>query len=100
MPLEVTHITIFVSIRTYPLEVIYRVCYIFTDRYYLWLEPHTSGDICIRITPKAGVLIPEQVQGEFGTALINYAVRWSIAKETRKVREVIVSAALAEAHRD
>ena len=62
-PLAVTHITIFVSIRTYPLEVLYRVCYIFTDHYYLWLEPHTSGDICIHITPKAGVLIPEQVRG-------------------------------------
>jgi His-Xaa-Ser system protein HxsD len=100
LPQEVTQITIFVSIRTYPLEVIYRVCYAFTDRYYLWLEPQANGDIGVRITPKAGSLIPEQVQGEFGNALIDYAVRWSIAKETMKVREVIVSAALAEAHRN
>jgi His-Xaa-Ser system protein HxsD len=100
LPQEVTQITIFVSIRTYPLDVIYRVCYAFTDRYYLWLEPQANGDIGVRITPKAGGLIPEHVQGEFGNALIDYAARWSIAKETMKVREVIVSAALAEAHRD
>jgi His-Xaa-Ser system protein HxsD len=76
------------------------VCYAFTDRYYLWLEPQASGDIGVRITSKTGVLIPEQVQGEFGNALIDYAVRWSIAKETMKVREVIVSAALAEAYKN
>jgi His-Xaa-Ser system protein HxsD len=100
LPQELTQITMFVSTQTYPLEVIYRVCYAFTDRYYLWLEPHTGGDICVRITPKVGVLIPEQAQGEFGNALIDYAVRWSIAQETMKVREVIVSTALAEAHKN
>jgi His-Xaa-Ser system protein HxsD len=99
VPQEATQVTILVSIRTYPLEVIYRVCYAFTDRYYLWLEPQTSGDIGVRITSKTGVLVPEHVQGEFGNALVDYAVRWSIAKETREVREVIVSAALAEAHK-
>jgi|SRR6266850_1073828 len=95
---EANEITIVVSSRLYPLEVIYRVCYQFTDNFYLWLEPQQNGDICVRITSKTKPLIADRIHGEFGNALIDYAVRWSVAQETAKIREVLVSAALAEAH--
>ena len=97
---EMTEITIIVSPKIYPLEVIYRVCYQFTDHYYLWLEPQDNGDVCVRISPKSGSMTPGQMRGEFGNALIDYAIRWSVARETQKVREILVSAALAETHRD
>ena len=82
----------------YPLEVIYRVCYHFTDRFYLWLAPQENGDIGVQITPKAEAMIADHIWGEFGNALLDYAVRWSVAQETAKIRDIIVSAALAEAH--
>jgi His-Xaa-Ser system protein HxsD len=97
---EATELQILVSPRVYPLEVIYRVCYQFTDQYYLWLEPLADEDICVHIAPKVGQSVPAQVRGEFGNALIDYAVRWSVAKDTRKVRDIIVSTALAEACKD
>jgi His-Xaa-Ser system protein HxsD len=96
---ETSELQFLVDPRVYPLEVIYRVCYQFTDKYYLWLERRKSGEICVHITPKAEELIPVHVQGSFGNALIDYAVRWSVARETRDIRATIVSTALAEAHR-
>ena len=96
---EGTGIRIFVDPHLYPLEVIYRVCYQFTDRYYLWLSPAGSGDIQVELISKSGDTLPVHARGEFGNALIDHAVRWSVAKETQKVREVIVSAALTEASR-
>jgi His-Xaa-Ser system protein HxsD len=95
---ESNEITIVVSSRLYPREVIYRVCYQFTDHCYLWLEPQQDGDICVRITPKTKPLLADRIRGEFGNALIDHAVRWSVAQETAKIREVLVSTALAEAH--
>jgi His-Xaa-Ser system protein HxsD len=97
---EPVELQILVSLRVYPLEVIYRVCYQFTNQYYLWLEPYESENICVHITPKAGQYTPSQVRGEFGNALIDYAVRWSVTNDTRTVRDLIVSTALAEACKD
>ena len=96
---ETAELHILIDPNVYPLEVIYRVCYQFTDRYYLWLERRESGEICVHITPKEAGLIPRHVQGSFGNALIDYAVRWSVARDTKKIREIIVSTALAEANK-
>jgi His-Xaa-Ser system protein HxsD len=72
---EATEFQMLVSPRVYPLEVIYRVCYQFTDQYYLWLEPSADEDIFVHITPKVGQSVPDQVRGEFGNALIDYLLR-------------------------
>jgi His-Xaa-Ser system protein HxsD len=95
---ETQAIQLLVDPAVYPLEIIYRVCYQFTDCYYLWLERHESGQICVHITPKEGTGNISRVQGDFGNALIDYAVRWSVARDTKHIREIIVSTALAEAH--
>jgi His-Xaa-Ser system protein HxsD len=93
-------LTVTVDPGVYPAEVVYRVCYQFTDRYFLWLSPAAEGALRVRIRPKDGATLPASVEGEFGNALIDQATRWSVAKETRDIRHGLVSAALFQALRE
>lgn len=81
----------------YPAEVIFRTCYAFTDRAYLWLEPGVEGEIVVSITRKSVETDLDAVIGEFANALIDYGLRRQIGQETHGVRDAIIGAALAEA---
>jgi len=86
-----------VSTSCYPPEVVFRTCYAFTDRAYLWLEPGADGTIVVSITRKSTETNLEVLVGEFANALVDYALRRQVSQETRAVRDTIVRAALAEA---
>ena len=84
-----------IDLKIYPLEVIYRTCYSFTDKYYL----------CIKESPKNTVIVniksqneenQNDVEGRFGNALIDFATRWSINKETSEIRNTLIKSALTE----
>lgn len=87
-----------VNTDVYPLEVLFRVCYAFTDRCYLFLE---SGDlestINVRFSRKRNELDLAALANEFSNELINQRVRFDLANETRPIRELIVAQAFAEA---
>jgi His-Xaa-Ser system protein HxsD len=87
-----------VHTRVYPLTAIFRACYLFTDRCYLFLDSDESGE-CIRVklAGKEGNANLQAIAGEFCNELINQRVRHDIAKETRSIRELIVAQAFAEA---
>ena len=89
-----------VETAVYPLEAIYRACYRFTDKYYLWLTAVPSDNsvaIEIEIASKQGHLDASIVRGEFGNTLIDEALRHTIALETGSIRDALVTAALREA---
>ena len=91
-------ISIFVDTNVYPLDVLFRTCYLFTDRCYLFLRPTDSlGKIQVSVKPKVQSSDLETVVGEFMNELINQRVRLDIANETRTIRELIVAQAFAEA---
>jgi His-Xaa-Ser system protein HxsD len=93
-----TAISIVVDINLYSLEVLFRTCYLFTDRCYLFLSPGDSpGRIAVRFKLKAQHEDLANCVGEFMNELINQRVRLDIAKETRPIRELIVAQAFAEA---
>jgi His-Xaa-Ser system protein HxsD len=94
---DAMELTVTVDSGVYPVEVVYRVCYQFTDRYFLWLSPAAGGALQVRIRPKDGGPLPAAVEGEFGNALIDQATRWSVAKETQDIRHRLVSTALSQA---
>jgi His-Xaa-Ser system protein HxsD len=86
------------DLTVYPLEVLFRVCYAFTDRCYLFLthgEP--SSSVKVQFARKSPDCELEKVAGEFSNELINQKVRLDIAAETKPIRELIVAQAFAEA---
>lgn len=91
-------LTLEVDIGIYSLEALFRVCYAYTDRCYLFLEPTTrEAVITVRITAKQPDSDLSIIAGEFSNALIDERVRRSIATETMSIRELIVAQAFAEA---
>lgn len=87
-----------VDTAVYSLDALFRVCYAFTDRCYLFLRPE-DGSTVIKVTftlKTPGCDLPS-LAGEFANELINQRVRLQVAAETRAVRELIVAQAFAEA---
>lgn len=97
---EVTDDTLCISVDTgvYSLDALFRVCYAFTDRCYLFLQPggHTSV-VKVRFSRKTPECNLAQIAAEFSNALIDQRVRMQIASETKGIRELIVAQAFAEA---
>lgn len=91
------NVRIEVDTRVYPLRVIYQVCYLFTGEHFLWILPQGENAIRVEVTPKSPDADIHRIKGEFGNALIDFALRDQIHQETRTIREVLVSSALAEA---
>jgi His-Xaa-Ser system protein HxsD len=90
-------LTLEVDTAIYSLEALFRVCYAFTGRCYLFLEPATKDpSIVVRITGKKPDFDLDTVAGEFSNALIDERVRRDIATETMSIRELIVAQAFAE----
>lgn len=90
-------LTLEVDTAIYSLEALFRVCYSFTDRCYLFLEPATKDTgVVVRITGKKPDFDLDTVAGEFSNALIDERVRRDIATETMSIRELIVAQAFAE----
>ena|SRR5216683_6066424 len=83
----------------YPDEAVFRSCYTFTDRCYLFLERETAAlKVSFRKRRQSADL--DGIVGEFSNELINQRIRHSLARETRPIREMIVSQAFAEARFD
>jgi His-Xaa-Ser system protein HxsD len=82
----------------YSREALFRVCYLFTDRCYLFLSQESSSStIQVRFTRKSPDTDLNKMAGEFSNELINQKVRLDIAVETKAIRELIVAQAFAEA---
>ena len=91
-------LSIFVNTKIYSLEVLFRTCYVFTDRCYLFLEPSNDPQIiAVRFARKSSDGALSITTAEFSNELVNQRVRLDIANETRSIRELIVAQAFAEA---
>ncbi len=87
-----------VDTAAYSLEALFRVCYVFTDRCYLFLRPEGSSSVIrVMFTRKSPDCDLPTLAGEFSNELINQKVRLQVASETRAIRELIVAQAFAEA---
>jgi His-Xaa-Ser system protein HxsD len=89
-----THI---VDIDVYGSEALYRACYLFTDRCYLFLTQTTPTKISVEFRPKPQSATLPDVVGAFANELINQRLRADLARETKAIRELIVAEAFGEA---
>jgi len=82
--------------KIYPLEAIYGACYVFIDKAYLFLNGDSKKEIKVSIMGKQKLELKnlKKIAGEFKNELLNYTLRLSIAKNTKKIRETIVERAL------
>src|SRR4051812_38295573 len=97
---DVTEDGLVVAVNTdlYSREALFRVCYLFTDRCYLFLmQDEGSPVIQVRFTRKSSDTDLNKMAGEFSNELINQKVRMDIAAETKAIRELIVAQAFTEA---
>ena len=82
----------------YSREALFRVCYLFTDKCYLFLSQEEGSPVIqVRFTRKSPEADLNELAGEFSNELINQKVRMDIAAETKAIRELIVAQAFAEA---
>jgi len=83
----------------YPLEAVYGACYVFIDRAYLFLDGNPEKEIKVFLKGKEELNQKEleKLAGEFKNELLNYTLRLTIAKNTKKIRETIVEKALFSA---
>jgi len=84
----------------YPKEVVYKACYSFIDRMYIFLDTAKRKGI-ITVTIKGKTLLRkkalETLEGEFMNELLNSLVREKVSKRNRKVLEEIVGGAMGAA---
>jgi His-Xaa-Ser system protein HxsD len=91
--------TLSIDSSLYPDEAVFRTCYGFTDRCYMFLQ--RDGNILkVRFRKRRQSADLDGVIGQFGNDLINHRIRYSLARETRPIRELIVAQAFAEAKFD
>ena len=88
--------TLSVDTSIYSWSALFRACYKFTDRCYLYLRRDSANEVVVRFTPKCPETKVSTLIGEFENELIDQRLRTIIDQETRPVRELIVSQAFAE----
>jgi His-Xaa-Ser system protein HxsD len=83
--------------RIYPEKAIFRTCYLFTDRAYIFLGAANLNEVIVQFRVKRNNENLDSVVGDFGNELINQRIRLELSAETQQIREMIVTQAFSEA---
>ena len=86
-----------VNVNVYSRDALFRACYVFTDRCYLFLIDQPDHNVVVEFRKKDPSQGLGDLVGAFANELINQRVRADVARETRTIRELIVAQAFAEA---
>jgi His-Xaa-Ser system protein HxsD len=89
-----------VNTQLYPETAVFRTCYLFTDRSYIYLRTEKPQEIIVEFQAKRNIEDLNSVVGDFGNELINQRIRLELATETQQIREMIVTQAFSEANLD
>jgi His-Xaa-Ser system protein HxsD len=85
-----------VNTALYSKEALFRACYVFTDRCYLFLDQGRGDSVVVEFRKRQLDTNLREVVGAFANELISQRVRADLSRETQAIRELIV----AEAFRD
>ena len=82
--------------QIYSKEAIYGAAYVFIDRMYIYLDMKGKDKIEVVFKPKEGSDKKklEALKGEFQNELLHYVHRINLAKNNKKIRELIIERAL------
>lgn len=84
----------------YTIEAVFRACYKFTDRCFLFLERADANTVVVQFRASAGRSDLAETVGAFQNELIDQRLRADIARQTRDIRNWIVAQAFVEADLD
>src|SRR5438105_5569162 len=84
------------NLDLYPLSVIFKACYLFTDRTFVYLCPASPNRVHVYLKAKLNDHDLRALAGDFLNELVNQRLRFDIATETGKIRELLVAQAFAE----
>ena len=99
-PTESAVAQIRIDTSLYTLEAIFRACYKFTDRCFLFLERADTDTVVVQFRASAGRSDLAETVGAFQNELIDQHLRADIARQTRDIRNWIVAQAFVEADLD
>jgi His-Xaa-Ser system protein HxsD len=89
--------------RIYSVDVVLRTSYWFTDRAYVFISKLNDHELQVHLKAKPRTLESPQsvpladLAGEFSNALLDHEIRDRIEVRTGRIRELLVTKALAEA---
>lgn len=88
-----------VNTKLYPLEALLATSYLFIEKAYIILQSKGKDIVEVKFTEKKGGEIKdiEELKGEFYNELLNNALRLSVAKRNKIIRQCIVHKALFSA---
>lgn len=78
----------------YPLDIIKKAAFVFTEYAYILLDEEDDSYI-VYLNPKEGEMNEEQTEGEFNNELLAQLVREIVSEKTRGLRELIYNRALS-----
>jgi His-Xaa-Ser system protein HxsD len=87
-----------IDTTVYELSAIFRACYLFTDRCYLFLARCDEDPrwLVIALSSKSSEGDLSAAAGDFCNELVDQQLRETLTKETKPLREMIVAQAFAE----
>lgn len=91
--IEKDNVILSINSKLYTLETVYSAAYVFLDRAYILLDGDPKKEIIVRLKPKEKQNL-EKLGREFLNELINYADYQKRAKQTKKIREMLLQRAL------
>jgi His-Xaa-Ser system protein HxsD len=81
----------------YSLRALFRACYAFTDRCYLFLRDAAPGRVTVVFRKRQSAKTLDALIEEFANELVSQGLRAQLEEETRAIRERIVAMAFSEA---
>ncbi|MCK5580423.1 MAG: His-Xaa-Ser system protein HxsD [Candidatus Omnitrophica bacterium] len=97
--LENNEIIFSLNSKIYPRDVIFKACYTFIDRVYIFLDNPKRNEITVSFKGKK-ILTKKQLnslKGEFANELLNAILRKDISKKNKKILEYVVGGAITAA---
>jgi His-Xaa-Ser system protein HxsD len=85
-----------VDLTVYSLHAVFRACYKYTDRLYVFLARSSKQCLIVTLHPKVPEQEIAQVAGEFANELVDQQLRGDLTLEAAPLREMIVAQAFAE----
>ncbi len=94
--LKKNEISFLLKTDIYPKYIIYKACYTFIDRVYIYLDKHTKEDIKVTLKGKNKLKDKDidSLKGLFLNELLNVILRENITKRNKKILEYIVGGAI------
>ena len=94
--LENNEIIFSLNTKIYPQEIIYKTCYTFIDRMYVYLDSLKKNEIIVSLKSKEKLTKkqPESLKDEFLNELLNILIREAVSKKNQKFLEYIIGGAI------